>query len=146
MMMVNYPDDRWFMVPTKGYEVLFRPSMSIWDSEGLPRYTQGYTVLQSDPKSPHLSSSPLLSPESFAELFSPSLGNDNTDEPEKIANKVSGGHHYPARPNNMHHFVCGILNLEDRDGGRKANSVSWAGVAKGEWWIDHTTGLAVRPS
>jgi len=103
-------------------------------------------VLQSDPKSPHLSSSPLLSPESFAELFSPSLGNDNKDGPEKIANMVSSGNYYPARPDNMNHSVGGILNLEDREGGRKANSVSWAGVAKSEWWIDHTSGLAVCPS
>jgi methyl acetate hydrolase len=103
-------------------------------------------ILQCDPKSGHRSSTPLLSPESFAELFSPSLPVDEGNNgPEYIAKMVSAGTYKPATSSNMNHSVGGILNLEDREGGRKRNSVSWAGMAKTEWWIDAITGIAVRP-
>jgi methyl acetate hydrolase len=40
------------------------------------------------------------------------------------------------------HGLFSIINLEDKPNGRKANSVSWAGLANCYWWVDFQSQIA----
>jgi methyl acetate hydrolase len=100
-------------------------------------------VLQSDPSSPHRSDKPLISPESFKELFT---GCIQTEAGKKaIVEMVSRPGYFepPATPANTDHSVGFMLNLEDFTGRRKQGSGSWSGAAKTQFWVDPKTGIAV---
>lgn len=100
-------------------------------------------ILQSDPSSPHLSSSPLISAQSFKELFT---GCINTEAGRNgICAQVSRPAYLdpPASPQNVDHSVGFLLNLEDLTKRRKAGSGCWSGAAKTQFWIDPKSGIAV---
>lgn len=100
-------------------------------------------ILQSDPSSQHLSDKPLLSPASFKELFTASI--DTESGRKAMCEQVSRPAYFdpPATVDNVNHSVGFLLNLEDFTGRRKKGSGSWSGVAKSQFWIDPTTGIAV---
>ncbi|WWC66068.1 uncharacterized protein I303_108690 [Kwoniella dejecticola CBS 10117] len=102
-------------------------------------------LLQCDPSSPHRSDRPLISPESWKELFTPSIpkgegytGLDNivtmVSKPEYI--------HPPPTIDTINHSVGFLLTLEEFTAGRKAGSGCWSGAAKTQFWIDPKTGIA----
>jgi CubicO group peptidase (beta-lactamase class C family) len=108
-------------------------------------------VLQCDPKNKEYRgtngpSKPLISPESYAELFKPSVSvGAGLDGTEKIMEMVSKPKYFdpPATKHNLNHSVGFLLNLEDWTGRRKAGSGCWSGAAKTQFWIDPVTGVAV---
>lgn len=40
------------------------------------------------------------------------------------------------------HSLCGVVNLEDSPGKRRAGSNMWSGMGNSRWWIDPETGVA----
>ncbi|WWC92598.1 uncharacterized protein L201_007557 [Kwoniella dendrophila CBS 6074] len=88
---------------------------------------------------------PLISPESWKELFTPSIpkgeGYDGVDNILAMVSKPQYIHPEPT-VNNINHSVGFLLTLEDFTGGRKAGSGCWSGAAKTQFWIDPTTNIA----
>jgi CubicO group peptidase (beta-lactamase class C family) len=100
-------------------------------------------ILRSDPRHGH--SDPLISPNSFAELFKDSIPTgDGFTGTSGICKRVLPHGYFdpPATPDRVNHSIAGLLNLYEFPGRRKARSVCWAGAAKTQWWIDPATGLA----
>lgn len=111
-------------------------------------------LLQCDPKwrsaaNVPESSKPFLSPESWAELFKPSVPavdvEKGLDGPAKIIEMVSKPKYIdpPASVETVNHSIACLITLGDLTERRKAVSGCWSGVAKTQWWIDPTTGVAV---
>lgn len=104
-------------------------------------------ILQCDPSSPRHSPKPLLSPESYAELWKPSVPTgEGFDGPTHMVAQISRPAYFdpPATTDNLNYSVGCLINLEDFTGRRKARSGCWSGAAKTQFWIDPTTGIAVR--
>jgi methyl acetate hydrolase len=93
---------------------------------------------------------PLLSTESFKELFIDSIPSSadrsyfldtikaqNYHDPALLLERVDGRRR-------AGHSVGLLLNFEDSCHGRKAGSGCWDGAARTQYWLDPTTGLAVR--
>lgn len=100
-------------------------------------------ILQADPSSPHRSDKPIISPESYKELFT---GCVQTQVGKAAIFEMVGRAAYfdpPATENNVDHSVGWMINLEDFTGRRKAGSGSWSGAAKTNFWVDPKTGIAV---
>ncbi|KAK8869722.1 hypothetical protein IAR55_000290 [Kwoniella newhampshirensis] len=102
-------------------------------------------LLQCDPNSPHRSSNPLISPESWEELFKPSIPvGERYDGVQRIIDQVGKAAYIHPEPTEetVNHSVGFLLTLEDFTGGRKAGSGCWSGAAKTQFWIDPKTGIA----
>ncbi|WWD16008.1 hypothetical protein CI109_100433 [Kwoniella shandongensis] len=102
-------------------------------------------VLRCDPKSPHHASSPLISAESWEELFKPSIPRgEGYDGVERILDQVEKPDYIHPKPteDSVNYSVGFLLTLEDFTKGRKAGSGCWSGMAKTQFWIDPKTGLA----
>jgi methyl acetate hydrolase len=107
-------------------------------------------VLRSDPRwNATQGGVPLLSAESYRELFKPSVPLDDTakglDGPSRLAEMVGRPQYIspPATPESVNHSIACLVTLQDLDERRKTGSGCWAGVAKSQWWLDPVTGLAV---
>lgn len=103
-------------------------------------------VLRSDPEYTNRPSRPLLSPESFAEVFKPSIASGKgQDGCERICDMLSviGYHDAPTNPALVNHSVACYLDMVDIPGRRKATSGSWSGAGKTQFWIDPVSGIAV---
>ncbi|WVQ66248.1 uncharacterized protein L199_004427 [Kwoniella botswanensis] len=102
-------------------------------------------LLQCDPSSPHHSTKPLISPESWKELFTPSIpkgeGYDGVDKIVEMVTKPQYIHPAPTT-DNVNHSVGFLLTSDDFTEGRKAGSGCWSGAAKTQFWIDPKTGIA----
>ncbi|WVW87132.1 hypothetical protein I302_109189 [Kwoniella bestiolae CBS 10118] len=102
-------------------------------------------LLQCNPDSPHHSSKPLITPESWRELFTPSIPNgEGYNGVDKIVEMVTKPQyiHPVATTENVNHSVGFLLTTDDFTGGRKAGSGCWSGAAKTQFWIDPKTGIA----
>lgn len=100
-------------------------------------------ILKSDPSSPHKSDKPLLSPQSFKELFTGCISTEAGRQ--GMCDQVSRPAYFdpPVSTKNVDHSVGFLINLEDMTGRRKKGSGCWSGAAKSQFWIDPTTGIAV---
>ncbi|WRT69885.1 uncharacterized protein IL334_006876 [Kwoniella shivajii] len=102
-------------------------------------------LLQCDPDSPYHSSNPLISAESWKELFTPSISTgEGYDGVERIVEMVTKPAYIHPLPTalTVNYSVGFLLTSEDLTGGRKAGSGCWSGAAKTQFWIDPKTGIA----
>jgi methyl acetate hydrolase len=101
-------------------------------------------ILQCDPNSPHRSDKPLISGKSFNELFKPSILSDAGCE--RLSEMVTRPDYITPKPTpqTINHSIAFLLTQADLTARRKANSGCWSGAAKTQFWIDPTTGIAVR--
>jgi CubicO group peptidase (beta-lactamase class C family) len=102
-------------------------------------------VLRCDPRYPHRPSKPLISPESYAEMFKPCLprGQGYTGCDVLFAMVNPSKYLDNPMPENVNHSVAFLINQEPLRGRRKANSGCWSGAAKTQFWIDPESGIAV---
>ena len=99
-------------------------------------------VLRCDPRysSP---SKPLLSPESYAQLFKGCVPTAAGRERMTHQMAQAGWIVPPATPETINHSIAMMVTSVDVTDGRKKGSGFWSGAAKTQYWIDPTTGLAV---
>ena len=102
-------------------------------------------VLQCDPRNASPAAQPIIKPETFKLLFTPSL---TLDKAKKEAGAFFAREHYlfvkpQPNENNTNHSVGFCMITQDGEHGRKAGSGGWSGMAHTHFWFDPTTGLAV---
>ncbi len=107
-------------------------------------------VLQCDPRYRSNIPHPLLSAGSYAELFRGSIPplSAKHDGRSNLVQQVGAAGYLdpPPTPETLDHSVGFCLTLVDCVEARKKGSGFWSGVAKTQYWIDPTTGIAVSPN
>ncbi|KAL7423577.1 hypothetical protein Q5752_001157 [Cryptotrichosporon argae] len=105
-------------------------------------------VLASDPRNADAAEpgfKPLISAASYAELWRPALDVDGgNDGIAAIAGMVTRAGYFgdDVNASTVNHSVAFLVSLTDWPGRRKAGSGTWSGMAKTQFWLDPTTGVA----
>jgi methyl acetate hydrolase len=102
-------------------------------------------VLQCDPRYAERPDKPLLSPESYAEMFKPSLTRgEGYTGCDRLFEMVDRPKYFDSpSPDNVNHSVAFLINQSPWKGRRQAPSGCWSGAAKTQFWIDPESGIAV---
>jgi methyl acetate hydrolase len=139
----------------KGAKYLYDRAMKVEEvsrtfhsgGEGLFGTTRDYlaflrAVLQCDPRHSAPLSVPLITAESYRELFKPAVKTKRGLESLRAFGQFAYHEHIEA-PGDLEHSVGFILSMTDSRYGRRKGSGSWWGAAKTYYWLDPVKGIAV---